>query len=561
MGTRLRRLNEPFVVAAPAGARIRTRLRVSPCDEEVLSALGTHLGSLIGGDLAERCRQGRLDARQAAASRAGRKRAATAASSSRWAGAITRSSEDAWQAAYRNLGATAASLRARVRVIEGRLAVPAGGRPGRVRGYASPRERFDKQRRLLVLQARLQDVETRLDIARVSVCRGGRRLARVRHHLEDAGLSAEAWTRRWRAARLFICADGEADKARGNETIRWHPDEGWLELKLPASLAQLANRPHGRYRLSCPVKFSHRADEVAAQTASGAVRYDITFHPDRNRWYVDASWRLPATPPQSVDELRREGMLAIDVNAGHLATILVDASGNPVGRPLTIPLQTAGLPATTRDGHLRAAISQLLEAAQKAGCKAICIEDLDFARVRAEGRERTSRRPSRGRRGRRFRGLVAGIPTGRFRDRLVQMAANKGLCVIAVDPAYSSRWGLQHWFEVIRQASPEASGHHAACLVIGRRGLGQRARRRGGCDQRRPADRQWRAIDSAVQPTPAPAAGLPGVHPRKPRVPEARGRPHQRRKTQPADGHPLGDQAAQDRSGPPTGQDSLTLSV
>ena len=38
----------------------------------------------------------------------------------------------------------------------------------------------------------------------------------------------------------------------GNETIRWHPDEGWLEIKLPAPLAHLANRPHGRYRLSCP---------------------------------------------------------------------------------------------------------------------------------------------------------------------------------------------------------------------------------------------------------------------------------------------------------------------
>jgi hypothetical protein len=538
---------------------------VSPCDEEVLSALGALLGSLMGRDLAKRCRQGRLDARQAAASRASRKRAATAESSSRWAGAVTRSSEDAWQAGYRNLGATAATLRARVRVIEGRLGVPAGASPGRsrgrIRGYGSPQERFDKQRRLQALRARLQDVEARLASGRVSVCRGGRHLAQVRHHLQDAGLSAGAWTRRWRAARLFICADGEADKAWGNETIRWHPDEGWLELKLPASLGQLANRPHGRYRLSCPVTFSHRGDEVAAQAASGALRYDITFQPDRNRWYLDASWRLPDSVAQPIEDLRARGTLAVDVNAGHLAGVVLDRSGNPVGVPLTIPLQTAGLRATTRDGHLRAAISQLLEAAEKTGCRAICIEDLDFVRARSEGREHTGRRPSRGRRGRRFRSLVAGIPTGRFRDRLTQMAANRGLCVIAVDPAYSSRWGRQHWFEAIRQVSPEASGHHAAGIVTGRRGLGQRARRRGGCGLRRPADRQRRAIDSAVQPTPAPAAGLPDVHPRKPRVPEARGRPHQRRKTQTADGHPVGDQAAQDRSGPPTGQDSLMLSV
>ena len=28
--------------------------------------------------------------------------------------------------------------------------------------------------------------------------------------------------------RLFICADGEADKALGNETIRFHPDENFF---------------------------------------------------------------------------------------------------------------------------------------------------------------------------------------------------------------------------------------------------------------------------------------------------------------------------------------------
>jgi hypothetical protein len=41
----LRPIAGPFVVAAPAGARVRTRLRVSPQDEAVLRAVGTHLGS------------------------------------------------------------------------------------------------------------------------------------------------------------------------------------------------------------------------------------------------------------------------------------------------------------------------------------------------------------------------------------------------------------------------------------------------------------------------------------------------------------------------------------
>jgi hypothetical protein len=108
------------------------------------------------------------------------------------------------------------------------------------------------------------------------VVRGGPTLLRKRSNLAAAELSKAQWRAQWESARLFLTADGEADKAWGNETIRWNQDEGWLEIKLPAPLAHLANRPHGRYRLSCPVEFPYRGDEVAAQAASGAVRYDIS---------------------------------------------------------------------------------------------------------------------------------------------------------------------------------------------------------------------------------------------------------------------------------------------
>ena len=148
----LREIAAPFVAAAPAGARVRARLRVSPADAAVLRAVGSHLGMLAGRDLAARCAQGRLDAKGRAVSRAARKRALTAGASSRWAGAITRTSEDQWQLAERNLRAGAASLRARTRVIQARLAVPAGRRGGRVRGYATPAERHAKAIRLRSLR-------------------------------------------------------------------------------------------------------------------------------------------------------------------------------------------------------------------------------------------------------------------------------------------------------------------------------------------------------------------------------------------------------------------------
>ena len=107
---------------------MRARLRLSPGDEAVLRAVGGHLGSLAGKDLAVRCAEGRLDAWGQARSRAARKQALTAESSSRWAGAITRTSEDQVRLAGQNLRAGRASLLARVRRIEARLAVPAGGK-------------------------------------------------------------------------------------------------------------------------------------------------------------------------------------------------------------------------------------------------------------------------------------------------------------------------------------------------------------------------------------------------------------------------------------------------
>jgi hypothetical protein len=153
----MRPLAVPFVVAPPSGARVRTRLRLSGADEQVLRVVGEHLGRLADADVAVRCRLGRGDDR-----RADRKRALTAASSSRWAGAITRTSNDQWSRADANLRDARVGLRRASSRIRSRLQVPAGERHHQVRGYATPAERFAKQGRLQHLEARLAAVERRL---------------------------------------------------------------------------------------------------------------------------------------------------------------------------------------------------------------------------------------------------------------------------------------------------------------------------------------------------------------------------------------------------------------
>jgi hypothetical protein len=58
----MRPIAATFVVAPPAGVRVRARLKVDAGDEAVLGVIGEHLGSLAGKDLAARCKEGPLDA-------------------------------------------------------------------------------------------------------------------------------------------------------------------------------------------------------------------------------------------------------------------------------------------------------------------------------------------------------------------------------------------------------------------------------------------------------------------------------------------------------------------
>ena len=285
-------------------------------------------------------------------------------------------------------------------------------------------------------------------------------------------MSEQQWRDRWDAARMFLTADGESGKPGGNETIRVDAD-GRLRIKTPAALV---DQPGSHVVIGEPMRFNHRSDEWNARVAARrAVRYDIVFDPARGRWYLDASWKTSPPPAPTLAELRLHRVCGADLNDGHLAGCVLDASGNPVGAPVSIDVQTVGLRASRRDGRVRAAITALLDHAHQQGCAATVIENLDFADARAVGRETLGR----GQRGKRLRRSVAGIPTRRFRDRLIAMATRCGVAVIGVDPAYTSKWGTQHWTKPLQQQTSEpVTGHHGAAAAIGRRGLGLAIRRR-----------------------------------------------------------------------------------
>ncbi|WP_069764740.1 IS200/IS605 family element transposase accessory protein TnpB [Streptomyces sp. LUP47B] len=541
----LRKVAASFVVPGPAGVAIRDRLRVSNADAAVLTEVGVHLGSLAAGDLAERSRQG---LGHDAASWAVRKRSLTGRSSARWAGSITKATHDQWALARRGQAAQTAWLRRQIASIEARLARPLGAkadkRAGLVRGYATRVEWHAKSRRLQTLKARLAVVEADQAAGRVHVVRGGKRLANGRHHLRAASLDEHAWRQRWQAERMFLTADGESGKRVGNETIRV-TETGQLSLKVPAPLTHLANAPHGRYVLDATVRFQYRGQEWRDRiTANRAVAYRIHHDVLRGRWYVTASWQRAAAPALPLQAALARGVVGVDMNDDHLAAWHLDVHGNPIGEPQRYFHDLTGT-AQHRDAQIRHALTRLLHHTRRCGAAAIAIEDLDFS-------DGTSREKHG--RNKRFRRLISRFPTAKLKARLVSMAAEQNIAIVAVDPAYTSRWGAQHWQKPLSTTTRKISRHDAASIAVGRRALGHPIRRRTAPP---PHHRSDGAGHRTVQARPEirrrdePRPHLPG--PRTGCAP-------------PGIGAKAGDQGAQHRSGHPAEQeswqqDSLPLSL
>ncbi|MFJ1651230.1 IS200/IS605 family accessory protein TnpB-related protein [Streptomyces sp. NPDC088337] len=538
----LREVAASFVVPGPSGVAIRAGLKgLSGQDETVLRQVGALLGSLASRDLKARCAAGSAhDSEQWAR----RKRALTGQSSSRWAGSITKATHDQWALARRGQLAHIHRLRAGVETITYRLAQPVGakGAKGAPGGYRSEREWFAKSRRLHVLEDRLERVRADWEAGRVRVVRGGKKLLNTRHHLEAAGLTEAQWRSRWQAQRWFLQADGESGKRFGNETIRV-TFGGEVSIKLPVPLANLANAPHGRYVLACRVRFHHRGEQWADRVAANrAVAYRIHHDVDRGRWYVTASWQTPPVRTVPLSAARAGGLAGVDMNADHLAAWRLDTHGNPLGAPRRFDYQLTGT-AQHRDAQLRHALIRLLHWTARHGLS-LAIEDLDFTAEKT--REKHGRR-------KRFRKLISGMPTARLRARLVSMAAELGVPVVAVDPAYTSRWGAQHWQQPLTTKNRKPTRHDAAAVAIGRRALGCAIRRRTAPP---PHDRSDRVGHRTVQA----ASGTPGREGPRPRVPGPR-----TRSVPPGRGAKAGDQCAHNRSGhtaehEPWHQDSLPLS-
>jgi IS605 OrfB family transposase len=242
---------------------------------------------------------------------------------------------------------------------------------------------------------------------------------------------------------------------------------------------------------------------------------------------VTASWQRSPAPVLPLAAALARGVVGVDKNDDHLAAWRLDVHGNPAGEPRRFCYDLSGS-AARRDAQIRHAPTRLLHHTRATGAVAVAIEDLDFTDGRCREKHGRSKR---------FRRLISRFPTAKLKARLVAMATEHDLAVVAVDPAYTSRWAAQHWQQPLGGSNREVSRHDAACIAIGRRALGHPIRRRTAPP---PHDRSDRAGHRTAQ---AAAETRRREGPR-PRIPGPR-----TRCVPPGSGANAGNQNAQHRSG------------
>ena len=258
-------------------------------------------------------------------------------------------------------------------------------------------------------------------------CFGGRKLLRQ-------GRLGE-WRRRRAGNALFA---GETGKAFGNEVARWNPATKRLELKLPRGLRPVVLE---NVRFASKVEEDLRACTEARTPVSWRVKLLA-----KGKVELCVTYEEPE-PPVCTDVAN--GALALDLNADHIAATLVSGDGRLLDtwrwdlRPANDNVQNA------------ARLLTLLAAAR--GVPVIA-EDLDFRRKKAWLKQY----------GRRFAEVLSLFRSKQVLSAVERQCRRRGVELIVVDPGWTTKIAKEG-----RYPDRYRIGlHHAAALVIGRRGLG-----------------------------------------------------------------------------------------
>ena len=319
-------------------------------------------------------------------------------------------------------------------------------------------------------------------------------------------------------SRALVPRRGRRERGSGTATRRSaSPRTGKSSIKLPAPLAHLANAEHGRYVLALQGRFRAPGRGVAG--------------PDRG----EPGGGLPHPLRRGAQSLVPHRVLAAsrgqDYSAGGGTGRGHDRGGHqrrsfrrvpprrlrqPGRRPAPVPLR----PVRHRRSPGRAGPARHHPPPA-------------LGRATAASRRSASRTWTSHRR-RPARNTAATSGSGNSSPASRQASSRPGSCpwpprlglsVVAVDPAYTSMWGDQHWRKPLAAPRRTMTRHDAASVAIGRRALGHPIRRRTAPPRDDQSDRRGHRTAQA-------GPGTPGREGTRPPVTERAHDAHRRTGTQ-----------------------------
>ena len=260
--------------------------------------------------------------------------------------------------------------------------------------------------------------------------------------------------------RLALTASfllGSKDETAGNQSATASLQEDGrisLRIRLPDALHK-----YGKYVVINDIYFSYGHELIvsALKNTEFPVAISYRFVRDKKSWKVMAS--LPVQNP-SVTTRKELGVVGLDINAGHLAVVETDRSGNPI-RHARMELNTYGKSQGQAKALIGDAAKALVDWAREAQ-KPIVLEKLSFAEKKSELREMSNPRYAR---------ILSSFTYNGIGTFIKSRAARYGVEVGEVNPAYTSIIGRAKFCKRYG-----LSTHESAALCIGRRFLGSSER-------------------------------------------------------------------------------------
>jgi IS605 OrfB family transposase len=239
--------------------------------------------------------------------------------------------------------------------------------------------------------------------------------------------------------QVFIV--GSKDETCGNQVCQW--DGNLLQFRTPAFLEP----SFGKYVSSQIGNFDRNINRLPS---TGAKTWH--FYRKDGKWCVAV--QLTPLPVKLVTHDQNYGCIGIDMNPGSIGWAYCDREGNLKAHG-QIPL-LMGLPSGKQDAQIVDACLQLATLAKTYACPIVC-EELDFSTKKEQLREK----------GRKYARMLSSWAYSRFYELLGSICSNRGVELVAVNPAYTSVIGLVKFARLYGLASDEA-----AALAVARRGMG-----------------------------------------------------------------------------------------